>query len=179
MKDKTINTKQKIIIFEGHDNSGKTILSTELSEALGIPRFKFSSCHSHFATKYDFLLRTYYDQSMFIEFLEQTGYSIILDRSYPSEYVYGRVFNRPVDDKFILELDERYSQLNTTIIICDKRDAFKGYKEDEVVDVCNLVVIKKTYKQFFKLTKCNTIFLDTTKQNLYGDIKTIIKFLGE
>jgi len=169
---------QQIIIIEGHDGGGKTTISKELSNILNIPRFKYTQCEEHFAAKYDFLLRTYFDQSMFIEFLEQTGYSIILDRCYPSEWVYSKVFARPMDEIFIDELDKKYAKLNTKIVICEKKN-FIGEFKDDYVKISEIVSIKKIYRRFINFTECETLLLDTAKQDLNGDIKKIIKFIGE
>ena len=169
---------QHIIIFEGHDGSGKTILSNALSNYMLIPRFKYTQCEEHFAAKYDFLLRTYFDQSMFIEFLEQTGYSIILDRCYPSEWVYSKVFARPMDEIFLDELDKKYAKLKPKIIVCEKKN-FIGEFKDDYIKISEIVSIKNCYRRFINFTECETLLLDTTKQDLDGDIKKIIKFIGE
>ena len=99
--------KQKIILFDGPDKVGKSSIAKELSKVLDIPYFKFTK-HDYWARK-EYELATKFDQPFLAELLRMTGYSLIIDRGYPSEYAYAPVFDRELDEKLILDLDDMFS----------------------------------------------------------------------
>ena len=75
-----------IIIVEGIDRVGKTTLCNRLSEELNIPIHKYKGI-----IKYDKMKnKEETDKTLgLIQLLKETGSSIIFDRSYMSDYVYG------------------------------------------------------------------------------------------
>ena len=167
-------TKQKIILFEGPDKCGKTTIAKELSKFIDIPYFKFTA-HDYW-DKSEYELATKFDQPFLAELLRQTGQSIIIDRGYPSEYVYGSAYNRNPDLDLIAKLDNMFAKLNTTIVFCYKR---KHNEVDEKVNVSKYATLRNLYQSFMLVTKCNGVLLDTTDQDLNKQIKTITERLKE
>ena len=163
-----INNKQKIIIFEGADKSAKSTIAQELSNMINVPYFKFKVWDYFKDNK--FKNATYFDQPYILEFLKQTGYSVIIDRGYPSEYVYAQVFDRDFDRNFLEKLDIEFSKLNTTIIICFKKN---NKEKDEIIPQDKYEKIIEKYLDFSLKTRCKVIILDTSSM----DIKTQLLFL--
>ena len=166
--------KQKIILFDGPDKVGKSSIAKELSKVLDIPYFKFTK-HDYWAKK-EYELATKFDQPFLAELLRMTGYSLIIDRGYPSEYAYAPVFDRELDEKLILDLDDMFSKLNTTIVICTKGNIVE---HDEKAPIEKQDKLIERYKDFYNNTKCNKIYLETSLVDLDKQIKTITERLSE
>ena len=161
--------KQKVIIFEGLDRSGKTSIATETSKLLGIPYFKFEKHNYWDEKKYE--NATYYDQPFFVELLKQTGLSIVADRAYPSEYAYAPLFDRQLDEKFLRKIDDAHAELGTIIVLCIKRNV---NEKDEKVPMDKYKDIISRYLDFSMWTKCHVIILDTTALDLESQINFLI-----
>jgi len=169
-----MNTNQKIIIFSGHDYSGKTTIAKKLSQEIGIPYFKDKTTLKKFKEK-DRLVVYLNDQNYIIQFLEQTKYSVIIDRAYESEWVYSQVFHRKQNYELLDDLDYRFSRLGTKIIICEKD--LKRYK-DEVIGIKKIAMIKKKYHDFCQWSRCETLIINTTDEDLISQIKNIKEFIN-
>lgn len=165
---------QKVIIFEGLDKSGKSTIAQELSKILNIPYFKFN-VWSYFK-KDQFKNATYFDQPYLLEFLKQTGTSVIVDRAYPSEVVYAPVFKREHDKEFLNKLDEEHAKLGTIIVICIKKDVSE---QDEVIPKEKYDEIIKGYLEFSINSKCKTILLDTSSLDLQSQIMFLINHINK
>jgi len=163
---------QRVILFEGQDKAGKSSIAKELSKVLDIPYFKFN-VYKYFNDK-KFENATYFDQPYLLEFLKQTKYSAIIDRGYPSEYVYAPIFGRNWDEEFINKLDEEHAKLGTTIVICVKKDT---KEKDDVIPTDKFEEIRNRYLQFSMKTKCKTILLDTSSMSLQTQILFLIGHL--
>lgn len=156
---------QKILLLEGADGTGKTTLAKLLSSELNIPYFKrnnedfkTSSEESYFVNNNkEFLNSLRFDQTYITQFLKQTGYSVIIDRAWPSEYVYSQVFSRPTDLTLLTELDDLYARLNAKIIITR---CSKPFRQDKLVNNEYFKQITHAYDLFVEWTKCETITLD-------------------
>ena len=166
-----IKNKQTIIIFEGHDKVGKTTIAEALSRQQQIPIFKLQRDKKWF----DPYVVSKYGDEMLLQFLEQTKYSIILDRCFPSQYAYSKVHDRAFDEGLLFEYDKRYSNLNTFIIYCYKNK--KAYLKDEIIDVSNYPKLTKQFNLFFKMSKCKILKVNTTNQNLVKQLDRINSFI--
>lgn len=169
----TMKKKQQIIIMEGHDMAGKTHIAQALSEKLGLPIVKIKRHEKWFDPMVDLL----YAGETHCQIAEQTGYSMIYDRLFPSEYAYSRAYNRPTSHEKIVSLDERYAAMGALVVVCHKDP--KAYQEDDkgIIDVAKYTQLTEWYKEFKKFSKCNVLMLDTTDENLEGQVDTIIKEL--
>jgi len=104
-----------IIIIEGPDGAGKSMLAKQLAEQTGftiLHRHQVSSdeAKSEMMEQYlDVILRAGY-----------TGQGFILDRCWYSEYVYGNVFGDPhvISKEAILNIEVKLARVGALIIYC-------------------------------------------------------------
>jgi len=175
--------KQQIIILDGPDMTGKTQIGKELSKRLKIPYFKNENEGRAF--KYDieryFITMLRYSDPFFVSYLKQTGASVILDRSYPSEYVYSKVFRRATDIECLKKLDANYAELGAKIIICCRESYLK--KDDlcpEKINLRHYFHMHNRYELFAKeFTKCDVKFLSVDDEDLKREVNEIIKFIKQ
>jgi thymidylate kinase len=163
-----------ILIFEGHDKSGKTTIAKELSKRLNIPRFKVQRDNFN----WDPAANLKYLTEGVTQFICQTDASIILDRWHPSDFMYSKLFLRPVDMDIVKSIDARLAERNALIIYCYKDpEQFIVDEEDAAfVNPSMYGSMTSLYQQFAALySKCRYIFLNTSDQDLEKQLDTIIK----
>lgn len=168
-----MNINQKIIIFSGHDYSGKTTIAKALSKEIGIPYFKDEATLRKFKEGNRFV-EYLNDQNYIIQFLEQTKYSVIIDRAYESEWVYSQIFNRKQNMVLLHAIDYLFFLLGTKIIVCEKD--LREY-EDEVIAIKKIAAIKKKYREFCRWSRCKCLRINTSDENLTSQIKIIKEFV--
>lgn len=166
--------KQEIIILEGLDMVGKTTIAQKLSEDIHVPLFK----EIRNERWYDHVIDLLYAEESRIQMLEQVGFNIIFDRSFPSEYSYAHAHGRKTIDERIWELDERYAKLGTKIIYLYKPIISLEKDKTNLINRDDYKKVADWYEDFFKKTKCDTMFLDTSDHNLDNQITKIKKFIG-
>ena len=152
-----------IIIFEGHDMTGKSNIAKQLAKELDIKIFKNKRDKSRW---WDSNIDTIYAGDIIVQMLEQLKINLILDRFHGSEYAYARAFNRPYCENNIWVLDKRLAKINTIIIYCYKTK--KYYKKDDH-DITNIKYynkIKKEYVNFLKHSECRILKICTNNENL-------------
>lgn len=183
------NSKQYILHFTGHDLAGKTSIAKELSKQIEIPYFRNPNNKNYFNQKNDFLNPVEYakhsntllhaEGGLEINFLNQTGYSIIRDRSYICEMVYSVVYNRVTDLDFIRLLHESYCSIPGFFIIFCFKEFFNKKFEDDCVKEDEIEQLKTIYKaQISLLTHQEKImWLDTTDEDLDLQILKIKDFI--
>ncbi len=163
--------KQTIIIFEGHDKSGKSTIAKALSERIQIPIFKVKR------NKYlwDATVNLNYLTEGITQFIEQTKSSVILDRWHASDYVYGKLFDRDVSYRKIFEIDERLAEIDALIVVCYKKEsAYIPDEEDkEFITMNDYSKMTELYKEFILETKCRFVFIDTSDENLEHQLDII------
>jgi len=173
------NSKQKIIIFEGHDRAGKTTIAKELAKQCDFQYFKSNSQKFHFKND-DFHLAVHYEGDLWIDILNQLnfGNGIILDRFVGSEVAYSTAFKRPTVVKSYLDwVDKQLQLLNTKIIYCFKND-FHGEFHDDCISLDRIQEIKFGYELYFNsYTELPNLRLDTTNEDLEEQIKIIKDFI--
>lgn len=163
---------QKIIIFEGMDRSGKSSISIELSKQLNIPRFKVQR-NKYF---WDVFCNINYLDEGVMQFIEQTGASIIFDRWTPSDFVYSKLFDRDISYRKIWEIDSRLEKLGAMLIICFK-DEDKYIVDEEDKDFVNPSMYSKMtelYREYATQSKIkNILFLNTSNENIEEQVTKI------
>jgi hypothetical protein len=171
--------RQEIILFEGPDGVGKTSIAKGLSQATGIPYFKMNSEHDNWR-KGKFREALEFDQTYLSQFLRQTGCSVIIDRAWPSEWVYSRVFKRDTNHLILQQLDLEWAALGAKIIIPWRQDYSKN-REDELIPKEKLKSIHDKYFDFIRWTKCNVIPLnvDYYKDDLKSELDYLFPLLAE
>ena len=171
---------QKIIIFDGPDQCGKTEIAKKLSSVIGVPYFKNENERQGFKDDKDYFVNmTKYSDPFFISYLKQSSANIILDRSYPSEYVYCKAFNRATDWDTLKWIDEQYANLGALIIICHRTNYTLA---DDLcpnrLNVNKIAELDKHYKDFAQnYTKCNIKLLNVDDENLSREVYEILDYI--
>lgn len=149
---------QNIIIFEGPDRCGKTEMATELAKRLDIPYFKAKNEKENWER--GVLKDSLWFDYTLPQFLKATGVSCVFDRSYPSEWVYSRVFNRATNQLMLSETDRQFADLGALIIV-PYRTSYEGITDDVTAVNGRLEEISSMYLDRFMLwTSCNTFSLN-------------------
>lgn len=161
---------------------GKTNMAKALANRLGIPYFKNKSEHTYFGqrdTEY-FVNASKYIDSYMASFLLKTGTSVVLDRAWPSEYVYPKVFGRAQDPDVLVELDKRWSWLDTKIIV-PFRSSYDGIVDDThpQINSDRLRELDDLYLEFTQWSRCKTLRLNVDDEDLGRELREIIKFVTE
>lgn len=167
---------QKVIIFDGHDKSGKSTIAAALSKELSIPIFKVQRDKRW----WDPEINLKYLTEGVTQFIEQTGVSVILDRWVSSDYMYSKLFKRHINYEKIWEIDERLSKLDTLIVHCYK-DSSAYIEDEEDADYVDPSMYYEMTTQMFDFTaesKCKTLQLNTSNANLREQLDAIKKEIG-
>lgn len=160
---------------------GKTEISKEWSKIKKIPYFKASSEHeTYLHSKDKFLNQLKYADTRMVDFLSQTGYSVVFDRGWPCEFAYSKAFNRPTDINTLLTVDAAFAKLDAKIIFCH-RSSYQGITDDidSSIDSDALSRIDQMYREFFTITRCKIFTLNVDDQNLNREISDIKKAFGK
>jgi thymidylate kinase len=170
-----MKNKQQIVIMEGADMMGKSTIAEALSKKLSVPIVKIKRHEKWFDPMIDLI----YAGETHCQLAEQTGYSFIYDRLFPSEYAYSRAYGRATSHDKILSIDERYAAMGAVVVVCYKNA--KAYQEDDkgIIDVAKYTQLTDWFKEFKKISKCKVLMLDTTDENLEAQLDAIIKELDK
>jgi thymidylate kinase len=171
---------QRIIILEGCDKVGKSEIARAISKKYGIPYIKNTSEWSAGLRNPDYFVNTLrYAEPYFLSYLKQSGASVVLDRSYPSEWVYSEAFGRTTDHDALKFVDEEYSKLGAQIIVCH-RSSYEGIKDDlfpDDIEEIKLSELDGLYTKFSSQTRCKTLRLNVDDENLSRELEDISLFL--
>ncbi len=165
----------------GADGSGKTEISTRLSQITGIERFKCPSEKEWFKTN-SFHKNLAFD-ALLPSFCKQTNTSFISDRGYPCEWVYSTFYKRETDYVLLKNLDKMWSVNGGAILHMTRSDYSKV--EDDLVDTKDLKSIDNLYRDFLKqsllpsMTVCTDDFVDDTSINSWikGSTNKVLDWL--
>ena len=173
-----MNEQQTIIIFDGPDMCGKTEMAKELSLRTGVPYFKNELEWKYFEGDPDYFRNALtYGDPYFVSYLRQSGASIIMDRWYPSEWVYSIIFNRETNAAVLNNVDKEMSSLNTFIIIPYRNDYSGLVDQFSSVTSEKMSEIEKIYREFVLWTDCRVLLLNVDDENLEREMKEIFTFL--
>lgn len=153
-------------------------MAQELSRRTGIPYFK-NQCELMFFRDDPgyFVKAMKYGDPYFCSYLSQTGASVILDRSYPSEYVYSQIFERTTDWRMLKIVDQLYADLDAKII-CPFRSDYSAVNDRfEEIDINKLNALHEMYSQFCTWTQCDVIRFNVDDQNINRQMDLIISFI--
>lgn len=170
-------SKQRIIIFDSPDGTGKSNIAKALSHRIGVPYFKMNTEHENWR-RGKFKEALEFDQTYLLQLLKQTGHSVIIDRAYPAEWVYSKAFQRQTNEKLLVTLDTEFAALGTNIIIPLRHD-YSNNREDELVPNSALQTIHNYYVEFSKWTHCVPvqIYVDEHGDQLHSELEFIEKNL--
>jgi thymidylate kinase len=122
---------KQLIILEGPDAGGKSTLAEHLSEALNAWRF-----HATWSPSMDYGMFDY-QQNILDNALERLKTQhVVLDRHWPSEWVYAGVF-RTVDDikrKRMLDLADQIRAVCGVYVLCSDTVAVQKERHNRVQD---------------------------------------------
>lgn len=169
--------EQLVVIYDGPDSCGKTHMAQELSRRTGAPYFKNRDEHRYFLKDPDYFIHAIrYVDTYFTSYLESSGASIILDRAWPSEFVYSHVLGRPTDMGLLRELDERHAALGTRIVI-PYRTSYVGLRDDYEQVTNNIHRIHDRYMELATWTKCKKLLLNVDDEDLSREMSETLAFL--
>jgi len=168
------------IAFVGPDRTGKSNIAEALSDKLGIPVFKNSDeWHTALDSEDYFLNLLRFGGPFLMDFMVQTGVSVILDRFYPCELVYSKAFGRQTDESVISWMDKKFAAAGGKLIFCLKKD-YSGLKDDVYPDdlpQTKLEEIGTLYEEFYEATACESCLIYTDDVDLDRQLGDILNFL--
>lgn len=169
--------EQKIVIFDSPDGTGKTNIAHALARELKVPYFRMDSQHDNWR-KGRFKDALEFDQTYIASYLRQTNGNVIIDRAYPSEWVYSKVYKRETNENVLEQVDDEFARMGAYIIVPLRRDYTKARK-DEVVKPEKLKPLHDKYLEFCQWTKCNTIqiYVDDFGDDLEKELPLLLKEL--
>ena len=172
---KYTNANNTLIIFEGHDNAGKSTIANKLSTLINVPVFKHERASMQ---SWDTVASLLYAYDAIAQLCENVKPSIIFDRLFPSEYAYSRVTKRLTIDKKIFELDKRFSKLNTFIIVCYKQSNKYISDDTSEVSIIEYNALTEAYIKFAKMSECEVLLLDTSNEQINTQLNKILTFIN-
>jgi thymidylate kinase len=170
---------QRVIIFDGPDRLGKSTMSKRLSEILGIPRFKNHREKKFFENDPGYFVKALkYGDPYFVSFLEQSKVSVIIDRSFPSEFAYSNVLGRETNMDILRMVDTMYADIGTKIIIPYKT-SYEGMKDDQfsIIDSSMLQRLDVLYSEFIRWTSCDVLRLCVDDEDIEHEMAEILDFI--
>jgi hypothetical protein len=169
---------KKIIIFDGPDKCGKTEMATELSNRIKYPYFKNKSEWDAFEKDPEYFLNALkYGDTYFFNYMRQTNSKVILDRSFPSEWCYSRVFNRPTDEKVLRHVDKLAADAGACIVI-PYRTSYAGMHDDvHQIDENQLKLLSSVYEEFAEWTVCKVLRLCVDSEDINYEMNQILTFV--
>jgi len=153
--------KQIIIILEGPDRAGKSFIGKLFHNIFDIPYYHGERSAM---TREDLKNRSFeavkIEMLQMYDILRQTGISIVIDRWHLSEFVYGKVFGRQIDENFIWDIDEKFAELGTVIVyVSMPLEALKmRWREEKIIKFEEGHAIISLYEKALKKTKCKVVY---------------------
>lgn len=171
--------KTNIFIFEGHDRSGKTTISNAVAKELNTEVFLTNSNKCFMQNKSDNVNALAFDLMVakYIEYIIKVqGFNkdIVIYRSVLSELVYSKLFKRKTDHYMLRKIDNIFTRLGATIILCsNSRNVYDDIEiSDELVqESVELFDHSKTF------TECDVMDLNTSSHDIDGYVNKIISYV--
>ena len=166
-----------MLALEGCDKTLKSLFAERLTHLLHVPTYKNKgewSSKLDSSTYWRDLLE--FGGTFLIDFMEQVRPSVILDRFYPSEWVYSQVFNRETNFEVLRWMDERFNAMGG-IIILFRRRSYQGFVDDlhVEIDATMLERLDAKYEEFKSWTKCRVVEVWLETEDLQKETDYIIQ----
>lgn len=177
-----------LIIFEGHDLSGKTSIAQELSKRLEGSIYVKNNHQPFGDTEAErYKLKRSYDTV--IDLFKVMNYEMprshmVLDRFFLSELVYSEVLrnNPQIQDPYYNRLNKRVKSLDTLLVLVQapeadiiKRRAKRG--EDRLIN-SQITQAKETYLKYLTITDFkNKLVLDNPEGEFETNISKILNLI--
>lgn len=169
-----------ILLFEGTDGAGKSTTIKLLSRKLNIPYYKGQGPTDVHMSMKD---RAIVELNQMSDFLAQTGFSVIIDRNYLSEWVYGSIFHREIDELHLREIDKTYSKIGAINIILTASDETlkKRYEDrgDKLMDLPGITMVRDKYGDLSENIKTPSIIVDTSDMSPEEVVDFLVEQLEE
>lgn len=179
-QNQKLDTRSQVVLLcGGPDRCGKTNILREIERLTGIPYYKASLEHRNFVSSQEhFINELRYSDPKMVDFLRQTGVSVLVDRAYMCEFSYAQFFDRPTDMCVMRELDDEYARLGAKILICTRK-SFVGVKDDlnPKLDERALTRLSELYQDFVKWTRCQTYTLYVDDADLQREVNEVLRFI--
>lgn len=180
-QNQKLDTRSQVVLLcGGPDCCGKTNILREIERLTGIPYYKARNEHRNFVSSQEhFINELRYSDPKMVDFLYQTGVSVLVDRAYMCEFSYAQFFDRATDMRMLRKLDDEYARLGAKILICTRK-SFVGIKDDlnPKLDEHALQRLSVLYQNFVKWTKCQTYTLYVDDEDLNREVNEISQFVG-
>lgn len=114
-----------------------------------------------------------------IDFLKQTGQSVIMDRGFPCEFAYSRVMKRKSNTSAVFQIDQAYSKLGAKIVIC-VRKSYEGIVDDIDPKINSTILqeLDREYRYFADKTRCQKLLLEVDNEDIEQELSAIRTGLG-
>ncbi len=160
-----MGNKQLVLIMEGADRSGKSTVGKLLAEKLNIPYFKYSRDKEALTGSNMTSLMLRISDPYVVEIFKQTKQSVVIDRQYPSEWVYSQALGRETDEKGIRASDALFAEIPAIVIVL-KRKSYAGVTDDDPrLGADMLESISRKYDEFAKWSKCRVLTFEFDEWN--------------
>ena len=153
---------QSIFIFGGPDRCGKTTVAKALAKMLNIPYFKPTN-QQWFAMNDPgaFAKQTEWGEPKMLDFIVQTGISVVIDRGFPCDWAYSKVLERDTAWQTIYALDDEYARLGATFVVM-LRDTYNNVDEEwKKMTPEVLKELDHEYRNFAAMTKMNSLIISS------------------
>jgi len=174
-----MNTRH--IVIEGTDQCGKTEIAKELAKRLNMIYFKnrieWKVFDQNPEKSFEGIVK--FGDPMLLDFIEQSGVSVVFDRAWPSEWVYSRAFGRESFTEGLRILDDWHAEHDTHIIICTRENLKVDDLFPEKLNVEKVKEIDGRYHEFVKWSNCKCHVLSVDDENLDREIEEILSFINE
>ena len=154
-----------VIIFDGPDNCGKTSIAQAFARFYGVPYFKHKTINKlNFKdTLIDHISEA--NEMYSLDLIKQTNTSVIIDRHYPSDFVYSRMFRKRSEES-LKKVDNFLCTIKDHLIVICYKDDVK-LKDDDFLTLEQQEKAKELFLEFScKFSFANILVMNTTLENL-------------
>ncbi|MHB8407824.1 MAG: hypothetical protein ACYDHY_06875 [Acidiferrobacterales bacterium] len=165
----------RIIFMEGPDGCGKTEIGKGLANRLSIDYFKVETEAENWR-KGQFMTALRFDQTYLAQLAQQCkNFQTVIDRAYPSEFVYSHIFRRETDLPTLLKVDQTFALAGAQHVICLRKNYSKN-RPDPLVPKEKLQELHDDYLRFIEWTKCDVvvIYVDTYFDNFVRELDVLV-----
>ena len=143
------------LLVEGPDGCGKTEIARDLATELKLAYFKVDSERKNWDES-TFKSSLWFDFTL-PQFLWQAKVpGVVFDRSYGSEWVYSRVFERETNVPMLERTDFGFSGVGAIQVVLLRRD-YRDARQDDLVAPGKLPLLHEAYLKFIDWTRCDVV----------------------
>lgn len=171
-----------VLIFEGHDRSGKTTIANAVAKRFETEVFMTNSkeCFTDkgiFAKDSSNIAMFNYGIANYIYALkvgEKVDKPIIIYRSFLSEMVYSNLLGRKTSESFNKLTESVFESMDATIILCKNSTSYTY--NDKFLDDDLIKKSIKLYDTYKKFTKVDVLEIDTSDHDVDNYVNQIVNY---